>query len=289
MIKNNKQLSIARQCGLLQIQRSSYYYKAKGETAYNQSLMKIIDRDYLQYPFYGSRQMTRHLIRQGHHVSRKRIRRLMRAMNLMAIYRKPNTSQKNKAHKIYPYLLKGLTIDRPNQVWCSDITYIPIKNGFMYLVAIKDWYSRAILSWRLSNSMDVSFCINALQDALHHYGKPEIFNTDQGAQFTSPAFTDILKQNHIHISMDGKGRWVDNVFIERVWRSLKYECIYLNDFESASDAKHAIADWFAFYNNKRPHSAFHGQSPLHIYKNSAIVNHALLNNQSTNFNKLFYP
>jgi len=266
MIDNhNKDLSISKQCQLLQINRSSYYYKSTGESKYNLDLMKLIDQEYLKYPFYGSRQMTRHLARMGHHLSRKRVRRLMQNMNLVAIYQKPNTSKKDIAHKIYPYLLKNLDITRPNQVWCSDITYIPMQKGFMYLVAIKDWHSRSILSWRLSNSMDVSFCIEALQEALHKYGTPEIFNTDQGAQYTSPTFTDILKDNNIKISMDGKGRWVDNVFIERVWKSLKYECIYLSEFDSVADLRAAVGDWFDFYNNIRPHSVFNGKSPLQIY------------------------
>lgn len=262
---NNKALSINKQCQLLQINRSSYYYRYKGENQYNLDLMKIIDQEYLKYPFYGSRQMTHHLARMGQHLSRKRVRRLMQNMNLVAIYQKPNTSKKNIAHKIYPYLLKGLDINQSNQVWCSDITYIPMKKGFMYLVAIKDWYSRSILSWRLSNSMDVSFCIEALQEALHKYGTPEIFNSDQGVQYTSSAFTDVLKENHIKISMDGKGRWVDNVFIERVWKSLKYECIYLNEFDSVADLRQELCNWFDFYNNIRPHSVFKGKSPLQIY------------------------
>jgi len=246
---NNQNLSIKSQCKLLQISRSSYYYCTKGESEYNLFLMKIIDQEYLKYPFYGSRQMTRHLVRMNHNLSCKRVRRLMQKMGLVAIYQKSGTSKKDIAHKIYPYLLKGLNINQPNQVWCSDITYIPMQKGFMYLVAIKDWYSRAILSWRLSNSMDVSFCIDALQEALQKYNSPEIFHTDQGSQYTSPAFTDILKQNKIRISMDGKGRWLDNVFIERVWKSLKYECIHLNEFDSVRQLKETIAGWFDFYNN----------------------------------------
>lgn len=279
MIDNNNQdLSLNKQCQLLQINRSSYYYKSKGETQYNLELMKIIDQEYLKYPFYGSRQMARHLSRMGHHLSRKRVRRLMQNMNLVAVYQKPNTSKKNITHKIYPYLLRDLNVNKVNQVWCSDITYIPMKKGFMYLVAIKDWYSRTILSWRLSNSMDVSFCVDALQEALYRFGIPAIFNSDQGAQYTSPAFTNVLKDNHIRISMDGKGRWIDNVFIERVWKSLKYECIYLNEFDSVAELRFAIDKWIDFYNNIRPHSVFGGKSPLQIYSKQANYSDVLSTN-----------
>ena len=212
--------------------------------------------------------MMQHLRNKGHIVSRKRVRRLMRKMGIMAIYQKPKTSLRNKDHKIYPYLLRNLTIDRANQVWCSDITYIPIKRGFMYLVAIKDWYSRKVLSWRLSNTMDTSFCIEALNDAIANYGIPEIFNTDQGSQYTSNEFTDILNNYNIKISMDGKGRWVDNVFIERVWKSLKYECIYLYEFENVVELKSKIDEWFNFYNKIRPHSVFNGKNPEQVYNES---------------------
>jgi putative transposase len=261
----NQKLSVVRQCKLLNVNRSGYYYSPALETDYNMFLMKMIDQEYLKYPFYGSRQMKCHLNRIGYHVSRHRVRRLMRKRGIMAIYQKPKTTNKDITHKIYPYLLRGLLINRANQVWCSDITYIPLKKGFLYLVAIKDWYSRAVLSWRLSNTMDTSFCISALEEALDKYGKPEIFNTDQGSQFTGIDFTEILKQNNIKISMDGKGRWMDNVFIERLWKSLKYECVYLQEFDHSHQARDAINEWINFYNYTRPHSVFDGKTPNEVY------------------------
>lgn len=263
--RNHKKLSISSQCMLLSINRSSYYYSPMLETDYNLKLMKIIDQEYLKYPFFGSRQMKRHLERIGYKISRHKIRRLMNKMGLMAIYQKPRTSLKNSEHKIYPYLLRNLSITESNQVWCSDITYIPVRKGFLYLVAIKDWYSRKVLSWRLSNSMDCSFCIEALEEAIYNYGTPEIFNSDQGSQYTSIEFTEVLKNYNIKISMDGKGRWIDNVFIERLWKSLKYECVYLQEFVSYIDAKKSIGDWLNFYNNVRPHSVFNGQTPNEVY------------------------
>lgn len=269
-------LSIYSQCTLLQISRSSYYYKVAPESDYNLLLMRVIDAEYLKYPFFGSRQMKSHLARLGYKVARHRVRRLMSIMGLVAIYQKPKTTNKDYTHKIYPYLLRNLDINRANQVWCSDITYIPVKKGFMYLVAIKDWYSRKVLAWRLSNTMDTSFCIAALEDALDRYGAPEIFNTDQGSQYTSIEFTNILKANNIMISMDGKGRWMDNVFIERLWRSLKYECVYLQEFDNALEAKLAIAEWFNFYNEIRPHSFFDGKTPNEVYNESLARNHFLI-------------
>jgi putative transposase len=207
-----------------------------GEKPLNLELMRLIDKQHLDTPWYGTRQMSRHLRRQGHAVNRKRISRLMQLMGLSAIYQKPNTSKPHLQHKVYPYLLRGLTIDRPNQVWCADISYIPMRRGFLYLVAIMDWASRKVLSWRLSNTMESDFCVSALEEALFRYGKPEIFNTDQGShQFTSEAFTDMLKDADIRISMDGKGRWMDNVMIGRLWRSLKYECIYLRSVGNNRD------------------------------------------------------
>ena len=227
--------------------------------------MKIIDQEYLKYPFYGSRQMKRHLARMGYSISRHRVRRLMRKMGITAIYQKPKTTNKNAAHKVYPYLLRGLNINRPNQVWCTDITYIPLKKGFLYLVAIKDWYSRKVLSWRLSNTMDTSFCISALEEALARHGIPEIFNTDQGVQFTSEAFTKILLGKNIQISMDGKGRALDNIAIERFWRSLKYEDVYVNRYPSIKEAKEGIAKYIDFYNNTRLHSSLGYGTPLEAY------------------------
>lgn len=265
MVEPLSSLSIHQQCKILSINRSNYYYKSKGESAFNLELMKLIDQLYLRYPFYGSRQMRYHLRKQGYFVSRKRLQRLMRKMGIVAIYQKPHTSKQNVEHKIYPYLLRNLTIHKANQVWCADISYIPMRHGFIYLVAIMDWYSRKVLSWRLSNTLDTLFCIEALQEALDIYSCPEIFNTDRGAQFTSQSFTEELSNLNIKISMDGKGCWMDNVFIERLWRSLKYECIYLLEFDSAREAKEAIRNWFNFYNNNRPHSAFNGQTPRDVY------------------------
>ena len=262
---NHKVLSIVRQCELVSISRSGYYYQPVGETELNLRLMRLIDEQHLKTPFYGARQMARHLRRQGYTVSRKRIRRLMTKMGLAAVYQQPRTTIPNKEHIIYPYLLRDLTIERPNQVWCTDITYIPMRHGFLYFVAIMDWATRKVLAWRLSNNMEVEFCIEALEEALAKYGRPEIFNTDQGSQFTSPEFTDILKKAAVRISMDGKGRWMDNVFIERLWRSLKYECVYLHAFETASETRAGIGHWIAYYNSERPHSTFDGQTPDEVY------------------------
>jgi putative transposase len=272
----DQKLSIVRQCNLLNLNRSSYYYNPALETDYNLSLMRIIDQEYLKYPFYGSRQMKRHLVRIGYYISRHRVLRLMRKMGIMAIYQKPKTTNRDTSHKIYPYLLRGLNINKPNQVWCTDITYIPLKKGFLYLVAIKDWYSRKVLSWRLSNTMDASFCISALEEALERHGIPEVFNTDQGSQFTSLDFTSLLKQNNIKISMDGKGCWVDNVFIERLWRSLKYECVYLQEFENSMQARNSIGQWLDFYNYTRPHSVFNGRTPNEVYTGELQPNNLML-------------
>lgn len=258
-------LSIGRQCDLLLISRSSYYYEATGESLFNLELMRLIDEQFLETPWYGARQMARHLRRQGYGVSRKRIGRLMRKMGLSAIYQKPNTSKPHPEHTIYPYLLRGMAIDKPNKVWCADITYIPMRRGFLYLVAIMDWYSRKVLAWRLSNSLDADFCIAALEDALMNYGIPEIFNTDQGSQFTSYPFTQVLKDAQIKISMDGKGRWMDNIMIERLWRSLKYECVYLNAFEVGSEVRQGIGKWINFYNERRPHSSLDDHTPDEVY------------------------
>ena len=263
---NHPRLSIVRQCELVGIARSSYYYTGKGEDPLNLELMRIMDKQYLSTPWYGSRQMARHLRRQGYDVGRKRVRRLMRKMGLTAIYRAPRTTKPHPEHRVYPYLLRDLTIERANQVWCADITYIPMDRGFLYLVAIMDWSSRAVLSWRLSNTMDPSFCVEALEEALARYGAPEIFNTDQGSQFTSEDFTGVLQKANIRISMDGKGRWMDNVFIERLWRSLKYECVYLRDLASGVQAQQEIGTWIKYYNEERPHSAFaDDKTPLEMY------------------------
>jgi putative transposase len=271
---NHPRLSIVRQCELVSISRSSFYYEGKGESLLNLELMRLIDEQFLETPFYGSRQMTRHLRRQGYGISRKRIRRLMRKMGLTPIYQKPRTSEPHPEHRIYPYLLRDVAIDRPDHVWCADVTYVPMRRGFLYLVAIMDWASRKVLAWRLSNSLDASFCVEALEDALHCFGPPEIFNTDQGSQFTSLDFTQVLKDAGVKISMDGKGRWTDNIFIERLWRSLKYECIYLHAFETGSEARRGIGSWIDLYNQDRPHSSLGDATPDEIYHGSGPLHRA---------------
>ena len=233
-------LSIVRQCELASISRSSFYREPTAENEETLRLMRLIDEQFLETPWYGSRQMARHLRRHGWCVGRHRVRRLMLKMGLAPIYQRPKTSEPHPQHRIWPYLLRHLTIDRPNQVWCADVTYIPMRRGFLYLVAIMDWFSRKVLAWRLSNTMDADFCVTALEEAIARFGRPEIFNTDQGSQFTSFAFTNTLKDADIRISMDGRGRWMDNVFIERLWRSLKYECVFLNAFETGSEARTGI-------------------------------------------------
>lgn len=264
-------LSIARQCKLLGLSRSGFYYEPRGESPENLALMRRIDALFLEYPFYGSRQMARALQRDGLRVGRHRVRRLMRLMGLRTVYQKPRTSDQHPDHKIYPYLLRGLAITRANQVWCADITYIPMRRGFLYLVAIMDWHTRRVLSWELSNTMEADFCIRALKKALALHGTPEIFNTDQGSQFTSCDFTGVLKDHDIKISMDGKGRWMDNVFIERLWRSLKYECVYLSAFETGSQARAGIGRWIDFYNHRRPHSAHGVRTPAEAYAQSLAL------------------
>ena len=266
--KDNSQLSIARRCKLLGISRSTLYYKKAEINDNDLELMKMIDMQYTKYPFYGSRRMMRWLRKQGRKVNRKHIRRLMRLMGLEGLAPKPNTSKPRKEHKKYPYLLKGLKIDRANQVWATDITYVPMRRGFIYLVAIIDWYSRHVLSWRISNTLDSDFCVDALEDALRRYGKPEIFNSDQGCQFTSNDFIEVLENNNIQISMDGKSRWVDNVLVERLWRSLKYEEIYPSCYETVFEAKAGISAYLNFFNNERLHQALDYKTPAEIYRNS---------------------
>ena len=263
--RDQPKLSLSRQCEILAISRSSFYYTAKGESPATLALMRRIDELYLKYPFYGSRQMVRQLRRDGVRVGRHRVRRLMQLMGLAAIYQAPRTSTPHPAHQIYPYLLRGLAIDRPNQVWCADITYIPVSRGFLYLVAIMDWATRHVLAWRLSNTIDARFCVEALNEALARNGKPEIFNTDQGSQFTSHEFTGVLKDADVTISMDGRGRCMDNIFIERLWRSLKYEAVYLHELTDGFRAERVIGDWVAFYNTVRPHSALAGRTPAEAY------------------------
>lgn len=263
--KDNARLSVRRQCCLLSLTRSGLYYTPAGESSENLALMRLIDEQFLETPWYGSRQMARWLRRHGHEVGRHRVRRLMRKMGLTPIYQAPRTSLPHPEHKIYPYLLRDLTIERPNHVWCADLTYIPMRRGFLYLVAIMDWATRKVLAWRLSNTMEAGFCVEALEEAMARYGKPEIFNTDQGSQFTSALFTEKLEAADIRISMDGRGRWIDNRFIERLWRSLKYECVYLHAFETGSEARRGIGCWVDYYNAERPHSGLRDATPNEAY------------------------
>jgi putative transposase len=266
MVEHNRaDLPVVRQCQLLSISRSSFYATPCGESDINLAIMAEIDRQFLDTPFYGVRQMTWHLRGKGWQINVKRVRRLMRKMGLMPIYQQPKTSTPAPGHKIYPYLLRDLVIDRPNQVWCTDITYIPLARGFLYLVAIMDWWSRKVLAWRLSNTMEAAFCVDTLEEAMDRHGKPEIFNTDQGSQFTSWDFTQKIKDAGIRISMDGKGRWLDNVFVERLWRSLKYECVYLHAWSGGREARDGIGTWMDFYNQQRPHAAHGGRTPDAAY------------------------
>jgi len=258
-------LPVSQQCRLLAVSRSSVYRRPAEVSEEDRAIMALIDRQYLARPSYGSRRMAAWLATQGHPVNRKRVQRLMRLMGLVAVYQRPNTSKPAAAHKVYPYLLGGLSIERVNQVWCSDITYIPMAKGFLYLVAIMDWHSRAVLAWRLSNTLGADFCIEALEEALSRYGGPEIFNTDQGSQFTSDDFTGTLKDHGITISMDGKGRCMDNIFVERLWRSLKYEEVYLNAYTSVAEAKAGIGAWLNFYNEERQHQSLGYRTPRQIY------------------------
>ena len=254
-------LSLSRRCRLLGISRGSLYYRPKGESPENLALMRRIDEQYLKTPWYGARQMARSLRRQGYPVGRKRVGRLMRLMALHSLAPGPKTSRKHPAHPIDPYLLRDRRIDAPNQVWCADVTYVPLAHGFVYLVAIMDWHTRHVLSWQLSITQDTSFCLEALETALQRYGKPTIFNTDQGSQFPSRDWTDKLKASGIQISMDGQGRWLDNVFIERLWRSLKQECVYLNAFDSVRDRQTGIGAWIDYYNRERTHSSLGDLTP----------------------------
>jgi putative transposase len=257
--------SISRQCRLLGLSRSSLYYVPRPIDPEDLELMRLIDEQYLKTPTYGSRSMARHFRRQGRWVNRKRIQRLMRVMGIEAIYPKPHTSRPHPEHKIYPYLLRGLSIDHANHVWSADITYVPMARGFMYLVAVMDWHSRKILSWRISNTLESDFCVEALQEAIRHYGKPEIFNTDQGAQFTSIRFTQVLKDHSIAISMDGRGRCQDNIFVERLWWTIKHHYLYLHCFNGGSELREGLTDWIDFYNHERGHSALDDRTPDEVY------------------------
>ena len=264
--RGNPTLSIRGQCRLLGIARSGVYRPAPANDDEDLALMLRIDALFTAWPFLGSRRMTLVLRTDGLTVNRKRVQRLMRVMGIAALGPKPRTTKPASGHKIFPYLLRDLVIDRPNQVWAADITYIPIGRGFLYLVAIIDWVSRAVLAWRLSNTMDVAFCVDALDEALARFGRPEIFNTDQGSQFTSAVFTGRLADADIRISMDGRGRWMDNVFIERLWRSLKYEDVYLKGYADGREARAGIALWIGFYNGRRPHQALAGRTPMAVWR-----------------------
>jgi putative transposase len=262
----NQRMSIRRQCDLFRISKNGYYYEPVPVSADELALMRRIDRLYTRCPFYGSRQLTLALRNEGEMVNRKRVQRLMRVMGLEAMVPGPHTSRPHPEHPVYPYLLRGVEVLRPDQVWCTDITYIQLSQGFAYLVAVMDWWSRAVLSWRLSNSLSEDFCLEALDEALRHRGPPEIFNTDQGSQFTADRWIARLKAEGIRISMDGKGRCIDNVFVERLWRSLKYEEVYPRDHEDVIAARCGIGGWFRFYNFERPHQAHRGVPPMQAYR-----------------------
>jgi len=266
MIDRESQLSVRRQCELLRVSRSGLYYKPAATTPEELTLMRRMDELHLKYPFYGSRKLSLALRAEGHPVNRKCVQRLMRLMGLESIAPQPKTSEPHPEHPVFPYLLRGLEISRPDQVWATDITYIPMKSGFVYLVAIMDWYSRRVLAWRLSNTLDSTFCLETLDEALSRFGPPAIFNTDQGAQFTAQAFIKALRDREIAISMDGKGRCIDNVFVERLWRSLKYEEVYLHVYETVKEAREGIGRYVAFYNEKRPHQALGYQTPDAFYR-----------------------
>ena len=265
MIHGDHPLTVTRRCALLAVARSTAYYQPRGVSATDLALMRQLDEIHLERPFYGSRRLRDELETRGELVNRKRVQRLMRQMGLRALYPRPRTSLPGAGHTVYPYLLRGLSIARPNQVWATDICYIPMARGFMYLVAIMDWYSRRVLAWRVSNTLDSDFCVEALEEALAREGAPTIFNTDQGAQFTSAAFTAVLKAHAVAISMDGKGRWVDNVFVERLWRSVKYEDIYLHAYETPAALRAGLTEYFRFYNGQRRHSALGRRTPDVVY------------------------
>jgi putative transposase len=262
---DHKKLSLSRQCQMLNVSRSSIYYKPRPISAENLKYMRLIDEQYLNRPFSGSRGMRDHLRRLGYKVNRKRMQRLMRLMGLEPIYPKPKTSRPHPAHKVYPYLLRDMTIDQPDQVWSADITYIPMNRGHMYLVAVMDWHSRKVLSFRLSNTLDTTFCVEALNEALECFGRPQIFNTDQGAQFTSNEFTSTLKASGIAISMDGRGRCQDNIFIERLWWTFKYQYLYLHSFDTGAELRTGLKQWIEYYNSERSHQSLDSKTPDEVY------------------------
>jgi putative transposase len=265
MIEWEHALPLSQQSKILELSRSSLYYRAVPVNARDLEIMKLIDEIHLKYPFYGSRSIRDELRDQGYKIGRGHVSTLMKKMGIEALYRKPRLSKPHPGHKVYPYLLRGMAITRGNQVWAADITYLPMAKGFCYLVAIMDWASRRVLTWRLSNTLDVSFCTEALEEAIMRYGIPEIFNSDQGSQFTSEAFTGILNANGIKISMDGRGRWMDNVFVERLWRSVKYEDVYLKAYDSIPAAREGLTTYFEFYNSRRRHQSLDRRTPDNVY------------------------
>jgi len=271
MVSPELSLPVRKQCELLRLARSTFYYVTTKNMEEDDRLMALIDRCHLQYPFYGSRRIRVWLVGQGYNVNRKRVQRLMRLTATTASYPKKKLSLPGEGHKIYPYLLRGLDIVRPDQVWATDITYIPMAKGHVYLAAVVDWFSRRVLSWRLSTTMDSSFCVDALEEAIKTYGTPEIFNTDQGSQFTSAKFTDVLSEHSIKISMDGKGRWIDNVIVERLWRSVKYEEVYLKAYDTVRHARDSLRSYFGFYNSERKHQSLDYQTPDEVYFPKAVL------------------
>jgi len=265
MIDRTHDLPVARQCRILELARSTAYYTPQPTSSEDLALMRRIDELHLEHPFAGARMLRDMLRREGQRTGRKHVGTLMKKMGIEALYRKPNLSRRHNAHPIYPYLLRNLAIERPNQVWATDITYIPMRRGFVYLVAVLDWYSRRVLSWRVSNTLTTDFCLDAVREAIARHGRPDIFNTDQGSQFTSSEFTGLLKEQGIQISMDGKGCWRDNVFVERLWKSVKYEEVYLKAYDSVSAAKAGLGIYLNFYNTRRPHQSLDGNTPDEIY------------------------
>jgi putative transposase len=265
MIDRTHELPIVRQCRILELSRSTAYYQPSPVSPDELARMRRIDELHLEHPFAGARMLSRMLKREDQPAGRRRVSTLMKRMGINALYRKPNTSKRHPAHKVYPYLLRNLAITRSNQVWSADITFIPMKRGFVYLFAVLDWSSRRVLSWRVSNTLTTDFCMEAVQEAINRYGKPDIFNTDQGCQFTSLEFTGLLKDNSIQISMDGKGCWRDNVFVERLWKSVKYEEVYLHAYDSVSEAKRGLEKYFTFYNQRRPQTALDDKTPDEFY------------------------
>jgi putative transposase len=274
MIDPSHTLPVIRQCALLDLSRSSVYYTPQPVAAEDLALMRRIDELHLNHPFAGARMLRALLALEGLVVGRRHVATLMKTMGIEALYRRPNTSRKHPKNPVFPYLLRGLDITRANQVWATDITYIPMHKGFVYLAAVLDWATRRVLSWRLSNTLTTDFCLEAVEDALAHYGTPTIFNTDQGSQFSSTEFVDLLRHHGMQQSMDGKGRWVDNVFVERLWKSVKYEEVYLHAYDSVAQAKHALEGYFSFYNQRRPHSSLDGKTPDQVYFHSLSLQQA---------------